>query len=167
MRGLNNTLTLRGLMQILKQLAERKVVSMKASEEMIAILRGQKFAEGIPAGLPAGATVAHKTGSFGQVYHDAAIVEPARGKPLVLVVLTRGIKEPPRAHKLVADITRAVYQHAETARRCRVFLCRLPARGASGDSEFRILDSRFRIDSSSGIRNLKSGSLLGCGRRPR
>jgi beta-lactamase class A len=116
-RGQNNTLTARGLMKILRLLAERKVVSAGASEEMIAILRGQKFAEGIPAGLPAGVTVAHKTGSFGQVYHDAAIVEPPRGKPFVLVVLTRGIKEPARAHKLVAEISRTVYQHAEAARR--------------------------------------------------
>ena len=74
--GMNNTLTARDLMRILERLAERKVVSAKASEEMIAILRAQKFTEGIPAGLPAGVSVAHKTGSFGQVYHDAAIVEP-------------------------------------------------------------------------------------------
>ena len=113
-RGLNNTTTARGLMVILGRLAEREVVSRKASEEMIAILRAQKFAEGIPAGLPAGVDVrvAHKTGSFTGVYHDAAIVEPPRGKPFVLVVLTRGIKEAKRAHKLVADIARAVYRHA-------------------------------------------------------
>ena len=61
---------------------------------MIAILRGQKFAEGIPAGVPAGGVkVAHKTGWFTGVYHDAGIVEPPQGKPFVLVVLTRGIKE--------------------------------------------------------------------------
>jgi beta-lactamase class A len=115
--GRNNTLTARGLMRILRLLAERKVVSTAASEAMIAILRDQQFAEGIPAGLPAGVAVAHKTGWFGQVYHDAAIVEPPRGKPFVLVVLTRGIKETPRAHKLVAEISRAVYQHAEARRR--------------------------------------------------
>jgi beta-lactamase class A len=116
-RGLNNTTTARGLMQILRRLAERDVVSARASEEMIAILRDQKFAEGIPAGLPKGVTVAHKTGAFGVVYHDAAIVEPPRGKPFVLVVLTRGIKEVPRAHKLVGEIARAVYRDAEAARR--------------------------------------------------
>jgi beta-lactamase class A len=118
-RGMNNTTTARGLMVILGRLAEREVVSRKASEEMIAILRAQKFAEGIPAGLPAGVAVAHKTGSFAGVYHDAAIVEPPRGKPFVLVVLTRGIREEPRAHKLVAEIARAVYRHAEAARRIR------------------------------------------------
>ncbi|MGP0069311.1 MAG: serine hydrolase [Isosphaeraceae bacterium] len=118
-QGRNNNLTARGLMIILRLLAERKVVSAGASEEMIAILRGQKFAEGIPAGLPAGVTVAHKTGWFGQVYHDAAIVEPPGRKPFVLVVLTRGIKETPRAHKLVAEIARSVYRHAEVRRRGR------------------------------------------------
>ena len=115
-RGLNNTLTARGLMRILTLLAQRQVVSPKASEEMIAILRDQKFHEGIPAGLPPGAKAAHKTGSFKGVYHDAAIVEPPRGKPFVLVILTRGIKDEKRAHQLVADITRAVYRHAEVAR---------------------------------------------------
>jgi beta-lactamase class A len=118
-RGMNNTLTARGLMKILVRLADRDVVSKEASEEMLAILRGQKFNEGIPAGLPAGAgvKVAHKTGSFAGVYHDAAIVEPPRRKPFILVVLTRGIKDEPRAHKLVADIARSVYRHAEAVRR--------------------------------------------------
>jgi beta-lactamase class A len=85
---------------------------------MIAILRGQKFAEGIPAGLPAGPSieVAHKTGSFKGVYHDAAIVEPPRVEPFVLVLLTRGIDDERRAHKLVADVSRAVYRHAEAVR---------------------------------------------------
>jgi beta-lactamase class A len=115
-RGLNNTTTTRGLMTILVRLARREVVSKQASEEMIAILRAQKLNEGIPAGLPKGVVVAHKGGSFSGVFHDAAIVETPRGKPFVLVVLTRGIKEDLRSHKLVADIARAVYRHAEVVR---------------------------------------------------
>ncbi len=51
-QGLNNETTARGLATILRQLAERRVVSAEASEGMLAILRGQKFNAGIPAGLP-------------------------------------------------------------------------------------------------------------------
>ncbi len=118
-RGLNNTTTARGLMVILARLAERDVVSRRASEEMLEILRAQKFTEGIPAGLPKGVVVAHKTGWISGTYHDAAIVEPPRGKPFVLVVLTRGIKDDKRAHRLVADISRAVYRHASDPARAR------------------------------------------------
>src|SRR5204863_6518049 len=63
-RGLNNRTTARGLMLILRRLAERDVVSRGASDAMLGVLRAQKFKEGIPAGLPAGVSVAHKTGSF-------------------------------------------------------------------------------------------------------
>jgi beta-lactamase class A len=119
-RGLNNATTARGLMLILRRLAERTVVSAKASEEMLTILREQKFNEGIPAGLPAGTSVAHKTGSFGKVYHDAAIVEPRGRKPYVLVVLTRGIEQEARAHQLVADVSHTVYQQATANRSARL-----------------------------------------------
>jgi beta-lactamase class A len=121
-RGLNNTTTARGMMRILVRLAERAVVSPKACEDMLSILRGQKFNEGIPAGLPARTPVAHKTGSFAKVYHDAAIVEPRGRKPFVLVVLTRGIEREARAHKLVAEISRTVYEHATANRRGRALV---------------------------------------------
>ena len=49
-KGMNNTLTARGLATILERLAKRDVVSKAASEEMLAILRGQKFNEGSPPG---------------------------------------------------------------------------------------------------------------------
>src|SRR5207249_2455073 len=73
-RGMNNVSTARGLMQILTLLASRRVVSGTASDEMIAILLGQTFREGIPAGLPREVKVANKTGWTGEVDHDAAIV---------------------------------------------------------------------------------------------
>jgi beta-lactamase class A len=114
-RRLNSAATARGFMQILLRLAGRTVVSAKASEEMLAILRGQKFNDGIPAKLPAGTSVAHKTGSFSKVYHDVGIVEPAGKKPFVLIVLTRGIEKIAHAQLLVAEVARRVYEHARAA----------------------------------------------------
>jgi beta-lactamase class A len=109
-QGLNNVATARGLSTILVRLAERSAVSEGASIEMLGILRGQKFNEGIPAGLPEGTPVAHKTGSFRGVYHDIAVVEPPGRKPFVLVVLTRGSEDEVAAHKLVAEIARAAIE---------------------------------------------------------
>lgn len=108
-KGLNNTTTARDLMIILRRIAERRAISAKASDEMIKVMLDQKFNEGIPAGLPAGVRVSHKTGSITKVNHDAAIVYPPNRKPYVLVVLERGIEDEKRAHKLIADISRVVY----------------------------------------------------------
>ncbi len=111
-KGMNNVATARGLATLLEALAEGRAVSAPASAEMLGVLRDQKFREGIPAGLPPGTPVAHKTGSIRAVYHDAAVVEPPGRKPFVLVVLTRGIDDESAAHKLVADIARAAFEHA-------------------------------------------------------
>jgi beta-lactamase class A len=111
-KGMNNTVSARGLMRFLSLLGDRAIISPGASDAMIEILLAQKFSEGIPAGLPKGTSVAHKTGWFKGVYHDAAIVMPAGRRPYVLVVLTRGIPDEKRAHRLVVDITRAVHAYA-------------------------------------------------------
>ncbi|HKY04431.1 MAG TPA: serine hydrolase [Blastocatellia bacterium] len=108
-RGLNNTTTARDLMIILRRIAERRAVSPDASDEMIRILLDQRWNESIPAGLPKEVRVAHKTGDITRVHHDAAIVYPPARKPYVLVILTRGIEDPARAHKLMADISRTIY----------------------------------------------------------
>lgn len=108
-RGMNNTTTARDLMVILRRIAERRSVSPESSDEMIKIMLDQKFNESIPAGLPSDVKVAHKTGSITKINHDAAIIYPPGRKPCVLVVLTRGIEDEKKAHKLIADISSAVY----------------------------------------------------------
>src|SRR5713101_7975341 len=76
--GLNNTTTARDLGVLLAAIAENRAASAASCQDMLAILAKQQFNEGIPAGLPAGTRVYHKTGWIDQVvYHDAALVEPA------------------------------------------------------------------------------------------
>jgi beta-lactamase class A len=111
-RGMNNAATAKGLARILELLARRKVISPAASDEMIAILKRQQHNEGIPAGVPSGVAVAHKTGWIEKLYHDAAIVYPPGRKPYVLVVMTRGLEENHAAPKLVSEISRLVYDAA-------------------------------------------------------
>lgn len=108
--GINNSATARSLMQILVRLARRAVVSPGASDDMLAILQQQHFNEGIPARLPEGVSVAHKTGSIDKVYHDAAIVYPPRHPPYVVVILTSGLSEKNEAPALVAALSVTVYR---------------------------------------------------------
>jgi beta-lactamase class A len=110
-KGLNNTTTARDLAIILRAIEEGKAAPPSATREMIGILLGQEFNEKIPAGLPSGTRVAHKTGEITAVSHDAAIVYPAGRKPYVLVVLTRGISDGAKSSKLIADLSSIVYQH--------------------------------------------------------
>lgn len=110
-KGLNNTTTARALLTLMEKIAKGQAVDPAASEEMVAILKRQKFNERIPAGLPAGVAVAHKTGEITKIQHDAAIVFAER--PFALVVLVRGIEDAKLGSKLAADITRVVYRASQ------------------------------------------------------
>lgn len=109
--GLSNTTTARALYVMLDALARGRAVDPRASREMIDILKRQRFDDGIPAGVPPGTPVAHKTGSITRVHHDAAIVYAPR--PFVLVILTRGIDDQAQSAALIADITRLLYEAVE------------------------------------------------------
>jgi beta-lactamase class A len=104
--GLSNTTTARGLMVLLEKIGRGKAVGRDESREMVEILKRQKFNAAIPAGLPPGTVVAHKTGTITKIHHDAGIVYAPR--PYVLVVLVRGIAEEKESAALIAAITRAV-----------------------------------------------------------
>lgn len=107
-KGLNNTTTARGLLVLLDRIAHRRALDAKADGEMIEILKRQKFNDAIPAGVPAGTPVAHKTGSITRIHHDAAIVFAPR--PYVLVVLVRGLDDQKKSAALIADLSRVLYE---------------------------------------------------------
>jgi len=107
--GLNNTTTARDLATLLEAIETGRAASKKSCDEMRDVLLHQEFNDEIPAGLPAGTRVAHKTGWISGVLHDAAIVYPRNRKPYVLVVLTRNIPDEKVARALIVDISRYVY----------------------------------------------------------
>jgi beta-lactamase class A len=107
--GMNNTTTAFDLMLIFRALGEGTVISREASDKMIAILLAQEHNDGIPAGLPPGTRVAHKTGWITEITHDAGIVFRPDGSKYVLVVLTRGFKKEKEAKRVQARIARATW----------------------------------------------------------
>jgi beta-lactamase class A len=107
-KGMNNTTTARGLQRLMEAIARGEAVDQESSRRMIEILERQTFNECIPAGLPPGIRVAHKTGEITKIHNDAAIVFAP--KPFVLVILVRGVADQKESAALMADITRQLYQ---------------------------------------------------------
>ena len=110
-KGLNNTTTARALQILLASIADNTAAGPEASQQMLTLLERQKFNEGIPAGLPPGTKVAHKTGEITKIHHDAAIVFAPR--PFVLVILVRGLPNIKDSSALMADISSLLFQSVE------------------------------------------------------
>jgi beta-lactamase class A len=85
-------------------------VSHRGAAAMIEVLEAQEFNEKIPAGLPPGTPVAHKTGDITGIHHDAGIVLPPGEAPYVLVVLTAGFDKEETANRFIADLSRSIWQ---------------------------------------------------------
>jgi beta-lactamase class A len=102
--GRNNVTSADDLAMILRALDRVEAASPASTAFMRDVLQRQAFNDQIPAGLPPGTRVAHKTGQITATLHDAAIVYPPGRAPFVLVVLTRDIPDPRVAERLTADI---------------------------------------------------------------
>jgi beta-lactamase class A len=113
--GRNNTTTSSDLAALLEHVERGDALQPASARLMKEILLRQEFNEAIPAGVPAGTPVAHKTGAITATLHDAAIIYPAGRAPYVLVVLTRAIPDDKVATLLIADISRLVWAHAALA----------------------------------------------------
>ncbi len=107
--GLNNTATSEDLATLLVAIASGEAVSETSDAAMVEILASQRINRMIPAGLPEGTKVAHKTGSITKINHDAAIVYAADRKTYVLVILIEGIEDHARSSELGAKLTRTIH----------------------------------------------------------
>jgi beta-lactamase class A len=108
--GLNNRVTARGLLELLRLVTEERAATPESCNAMLDILHAQRFISGIPAGVPDEARVANKTGEISTVAHDAGVVYLPDREPYIVVVLTEWASEgdvAPR-RRLIADISRLV-----------------------------------------------------------
>ncbi len=94
---------------IIEAIARGELIGREASQEMLNLLASETFDFGLPAGLPDGTVVAHKTGLWHNATHDVGIVF-APGGPYVIAVLTDGGFESDAAD-VIADVSRIVYDY--------------------------------------------------------
>jgi beta-lactamase class A len=77
---------------------------------VIGILLEQRFNSMIPAGLPAHATVAHKTGEISTACHDIGIVYLPEREPYIAVILTEFDSEKAKRRETVAAVSELIYR---------------------------------------------------------
>lgn len=93
-----------------KLLYQGKVVSPKVSEQISNYLSLSNLDNRIPAQLPEGVKVIHKTGELAHVRHDAGIVY-IENAPYVIVLLSKDVKYEDSAIETLAQISADVYEY--------------------------------------------------------
>lgn len=93
-----------------KKLYRREIISVKVSEEIEKYLALNQLNNRIPAGVPDGVKVIHKTGELSGVRHDAGIVYLAN-RPYVIVLMSKNLKYEDEGVKTLAKISKAIYDY--------------------------------------------------------
>ncbi len=106
--GLVDVTTPRDVATFFSLLLQGRVVSERASAEMVAVLKQQAVDDRFPVLLPAGAEVAHKTGNLTQVVHDAGIIYTPAG-PVVLAALAEAMPDEARAAEVIQRLAAIAY----------------------------------------------------------
>ena len=108
-KGIDNEATADGLLTLLSAL-RGDFLKKESKEQAIHILLAQRFNSMIPAGLPAHATVAHKTGEISTACHDVGIVYLPEREPYIAVILTEFDAEQNGRRETVAAISEMLYR---------------------------------------------------------
>ena len=98
-----------GTAQLLEAIAAGQAVSPGASLEMIALLASESITDRLPALLPPGTVVAHKTGNWENATHDAGIVVSPGASYLIAVLTDYGYQDDGATP--IARLSRAVYEY--------------------------------------------------------
>ena len=100
-RGVENTVTARGMGVLLERIAAGTLLGGRADEAMLAILRSQRLNGKLPFHLHGrGIPCAHKTGEDDGITHDAGIIYARR--PFVLCMLSNHV-DVPAFDRLIQD----------------------------------------------------------------
>ncbi len=92
-------------------MAQHKLVSKAVSDRMLQRLERQQINDRLPAQLPPGTVIAHKTGNLGFVTHDTGVIYRQGGDPLVVVAMTWNSSQE-EAVELIQDVGSLAYANA-------------------------------------------------------
>ena len=96
------------MVHLLGEMARERLVDEWSSRQMVAILTGQKHNTLLPQPLPAGTTVAHKTGTLSDTLCDVGIVY-LEGNPYVIAVMTTSLPTLETGRRFIRGVSRLAY----------------------------------------------------------
>lgn len=106
--GLDNWTSPADMALLLQQLQNGTLPDAAGAQEIVNALTHTINRQKIPAQLPPGVVVAHKTGELPQVEHDVGIVQ-VPGQPYILVGMSQGLASNASGIGVIATASRVVY----------------------------------------------------------
>ncbi|MBI4038316.1 serine hydrolase [Candidatus Daviesbacteria bacterium] len=94
-----------------KKLYLSQVVSDKVSNKIMELLLLSKINDRIPAGVPDGVKIVHKTGELSRVRHDGGIVYLPNGRAYVIVLMSKDLQFEDEGVETLAKISKDVYEY--------------------------------------------------------
>jgi beta-lactamase class A len=110
-KGIENYTTAGDIALMLDKIYLNRLSDKDASLECLRILKTQKTRNRIPAKLPKGTVVAHKTGLENGVCHDAGIVFTEKGNFLICVLTGHKNRDSYKSRKFIAALAEMVYKY--------------------------------------------------------
>lgn len=107
------TTTPRDIARLLELIAMQRAVDKESSNQMFDLLMAQKINDRIPVYLPEDVNVAHKTGEFNDVRHDAGIVISPEND-YIIVLMSKNSKQPESVKPIMAQLSLDIYEFFKT-----------------------------------------------------
>jgi len=108
--GAYNVTTAADMASLFEQLLAGTVLSQSTSAEMLDLLAEQQINDRLPADLPSGTKVAHKTGDLDSLLHDAGVIYAPSG-PITVVVMTDEITDTDAILDFIRQIAVLAYEY--------------------------------------------------------
>lgn len=110
--GVENYTTPEDMAYILEKIYRKQLLSDGASQECLNLLICQRYNDRLPAKLPVGTKVAHKTGLERNVCHDVGIIFAQKGD-LIVCVLTKHLSTSRQSKEFIAKVALSAYNYSQ------------------------------------------------------
>lgn len=97
------------LVQILARVDKGDLLSEASRKRMLAIMERTRIKTLLPAGLPAGVKISHKTGDIGSLVGDCGIITTPEGRRLIACVQVSRPHNDRRANELIRQVSKVLY----------------------------------------------------------